>query len=193
MYNFECFGDASLLVPHWDVLSIAWKCSKYRFWVCSNDLILRTSPLWRFSDFFSKWCSKYLSVAIDNAWNKSCVHVKNAICVTLWNEMFTHILYTMYIHTYIYIITLGVQHHWEQRVLVEPPLFAMGVWPPRPGSLAHRTSFFTINPGCSPSALPNSYRTQNQTQRVKYFRMLPSQKNGGSAAELTCCNYTVVQ
>jgi hypothetical protein len=24
------------LVPHWDVLSIAWKCSKYRFWVCSN-------------------------------------------------------------------------------------------------------------------------------------------------------------
>ena len=89
--------------------------------------------------------------------------------------------------------TLGVQHHWEQRVLVEPPLFAMGVWPPRPGSLAHRTSFFTINPGCSPSALPNSYRTQNQTQRVKYFRMLPSQKNGGSAAELTCCNYTVVQ
>ena len=52
------------LVPHWDVLSIAWKCSKYRFWVCSNDLILRTSPLWRFSDFFSKWCSKYLSVAI---------------------------------------------------------------------------------------------------------------------------------
>jgi hypothetical protein len=53
------------LVPHWDVLSIAWKCSKYRFWVCSNDLILRTSPLWRFSDFFSKWCSKYLSVAIN--------------------------------------------------------------------------------------------------------------------------------
>ena len=52
MYNFECFGDASLLVPHWDVLSIAWKCSKYRFWVCSNDLILRTSPLWRFSVFF---------------------------------------------------------------------------------------------------------------------------------------------
>ena len=40
------------LVPHWDVLSIAWKCSKYRFWVCSNDLVLRTSPLWRFSDFF---------------------------------------------------------------------------------------------------------------------------------------------
>ena len=33
------------LVPYWDVLSIAWKCSKYRFWVCSNDLILRTSPL----------------------------------------------------------------------------------------------------------------------------------------------------
>ena len=64
MYNFECFGDASLLVPHWDVLSIAWKGSKYRFWVCSNDLILRTSPLWRFSVFFSKWCSKYLSVAI---------------------------------------------------------------------------------------------------------------------------------
>ena len=40
------------LVPHWDVLSIAWKCSKYRFWVCSNDLVLRTSPLWRVSDFF---------------------------------------------------------------------------------------------------------------------------------------------
>ena len=63
------------LVPHWDVLSIAWKCSKYRFWVCSNDLILRTSPLWRFSDFFSKWCSKYLSVAIYKAQQTTPQHM----------------------------------------------------------------------------------------------------------------------
>ena len=64
MFNFEYIYVWFPLVPHWDVLSVAWKCSKYRFWVCYNDFILRTSPLWRFWKFFSKWCSKCLSVAI---------------------------------------------------------------------------------------------------------------------------------
>ena len=55
------------LVPHWDVLSIAWKCSKYRFWVCSNYFCWNPyleHPRCEDFQIFSKVCSKCMSVAI---------------------------------------------------------------------------------------------------------------------------------
>ena len=128
MYNFECFGDASCiqwttvpwkptlrtalwkcaelyvwfpLVPHWDVLSIAWKCSKYRFWVCSNYFFWNPyleHP--RCDDFQIFFPNDVLSV-----------------CPSLYiHHMYIHYIYTHYIYmqyiphytTIIYTITLCI-------------------------------------------------------------------------------------